>query len=389
MKVAILANNAASFIAPMAQGLQKMFNQVGIEAQILYHGLDWLRRPGKFQGSGTIKLLNLITKTQIYRLLFQLHSFDVIVIVINQPRCFEKRLQIETIRKVFPAKIIVAYSLHYLLTCGWWEQRIKHGDATHGILPDEYLGLDRYDWYFIATFSGLKPLPTCPQPVSQIGINLDDSMLFPELKESFIALLDFEQPLYLKERALQIQALEETKTPYIVLNGYYSISEIRMIYRKCSIYFQASLDSFGLPICELQACGAYIFTPYLKWCPGHWIKDNVYSARAGKLSPNFIIYENDKAKLIDAIQNIKHSYNAQTVRSTFKEYHSHFLYGDIAELQRFVDMVRQGKIHSQSHLLYNTLTGVELHCRGCGKRLSSFAEIGRFSPDCFCKECLL
>ena len=133
---------------------------------------------------------------------------------------------------------------------------------------------------------------------SVIGLDLDDGSLRPTPKDDFLALIDFERPSEMKERATQIAALEETKTPYVVLNGRYSISEIRKIYRQCSLYFVAFRESFGLPICELQACGAYVFTPYADWCPSHWIKPDLSAPGPGLLSPNFVVYDGDKDRLV-------------------------------------------------------------------------------------------
>ena len=153
--------------------------------------------------------------------------------------------------------------------------------------------------------------------------------MFPEKRKKgeFIALLDFERPFYMKERLIQLQALEETNTKYIVLNGHYSIQEIRQIYRKCSIYFLASHESFGLPICELQACGSYIFTPYLYWPIAHLIKENQHISETGKLSPNFIVYDNDKTKLTEEMIKIKNFYDPQRVVDTFKSYDPHYFTG--------------------------------------------------------------
>jgi hypothetical protein len=119
----------------------------------------------------------------------------------------------------------------------------------------------------------------------------------------------------------------------------------------CSIYFVAHSESFGLPICELQACGSYIFTPYARWCRSHYIKADVTmgGGNDGTLSPNFVSYDNDKDKLVRAIQHTKHIYDPRKVVDTFLKFHPQLFYGDPSELQKFVNMVDNGIIHSRLH----------------------------------------
>jgi hypothetical protein len=199
------------------------------------------------------------------------------------------------------------------------------------------------------------PMPKDCQMYSLIGMNLNDGTLRPERKNGFIALIDFERPGNMQERAVQISSLEETKTRYIVLNGEYSIAEIREIYRQCGIYFIAHRESFGLPICELQACGAYIFTPYANWCPSHWIKNDLFAAGPGELSSNFIVYDNDKTKLLRKINYIKNIYEPQVVFDNFVKNYPQLFYGDMSELEKFIIKVQKGEIHSQSHKEYPNL----------------------------------
>jgi hypothetical protein len=68
-------------------------------------------------------------------------------------------------------------------------------------------------------------------------------------------LIDFERPQHLPERAIQIQACLDAGIPFKVLHGSQSIQEIRTISGSCSLYLVAHCESFGLPICALQACG--------------------------------------------------------------------------------------------------------------------------------------
>jgi glycosyltransferase involved in cell wall biosynthesis len=193
------------------------------------------------------------------------------------------------------------------------------------------------------------PLPDCKHPYSLIGCNLNDGTLHLQDKDEFTALIDFRREKHIKEREIQIQALEETNTKYIILDGSYTIREIREIYRKCSIFFLAFRESFGLPIPELQACGSYIFIPYKDWTPAHYIKPDLRVAGEGELSSNFIVYNNDKEKLKNEINRIKRIYDPDVVFETFIKNHPQLFYGDIEELKTFVNKIKQKQIHTKLH----------------------------------------
>lgn len=362
MRVAILANNAHSFVLPMAQGLQRMFSQIHVESAIFYEGLWMLNSTYQKQiqhnSSANSKVAHFIKDIRLYRFIKRLRQFDIIVIVSYLPFAFMRSFMNDTfVRNLLHDIPLVLYDVVYLPTRGAWKNWLKEGNPEQGVFDGGHYGLERYDWYLCASVVSEHALPQKgPQPYSLIGLHLDDGTLFPEKHDEFIALLDFERagPLFhsMKERAIQILALENTQTPYIVLNGQYSIQSIREIYRKCSLYFLASHESFGLPICELQLCGSYIVTPYSDWIPSHWMKKDVHIAGPGELSPNFIVYHNDEELLMKEITRIKAEYNAPHVVQTFQTFQPHFAYGDRKELQIFADMVKSGKIHSKSHLTY-------------------------------------
>ncbi len=335
LKVAILADRAASFTRIQAEGLQRMFEKLNVRTKVFYNGRSAIR-----QDSNPIKQLSLLK---------ELRDFNLVVVAMNFPVAFvRKHLNDRVIRQYLPDTPIVLYDNKYLGTNSGWARHLKKGSSRHGIIEGGQWGLERYDWYLVGSVASFAPmLPPGPHPYSHVGINLNDGSLFPAQRD-FIALIDFERP-YLEERKIQIQACEETNTKYIILKGNYSVDEIRKIYRRCSIYFIAHSESFGLPICELQACGSYVFTPYSKWCRSHYIKADVTAAGHGSLSPNFVAYDNDKDKLIRAIQHVKRIYDPRKVVDTFLKFHLQLFYGDINELQKFVNMVESGIIHSRLH----------------------------------------
>ena len=229
---------------------------------------------------------------------------------------------------------------------------MKEGNTEKGVFQSGNWGLERYDWYLVSSVVSECPLPKGRQPYSLIGLNLADASLRVEPKKEFIALIDFEVPENMLERAVQVRACEKAKLKYVVLHGRYSMQDIRAIYRQCSIYFLAHRESFGLPICELQACGSYVFTPYSNWCPSHWIKEDLAQEGPGELSPNFITYHNDLDRLTSEINRIKSTYDPHLVVDTFDRYHPQLHYGDIKELERFVRMIESGEITSKSHEQY-------------------------------------
>lgn len=357
MKIAILSNTENSFVKPLAEGLQRMLTKLNIESCIFPQGLVDVR--AIVQPSKDIK--TLIAKPykdyRFNKLISQLKAFDAIIVVGHMPTAFMNYFMRDaSLRRLLPQTPIVLYDLVYLPTRGSWMEYLKKGNPKYGITEGGHFGMERYDYYLCVSVVSEFPLSKQSHPYALIGVNLDDETLYPKQGNEFVALLDFQRPDHLEERNLQIEALRETGTKYIELSGSYPIHEIREIYRKCSLYFLAHRESFGLPICELQACGSYVFTPYAHWCPSHCMKEDLSVPGSGTLSSNFVIYDNNKQKLIQEILRIKSQFNPQSVRNTFFQNHSQLFYGDTKELERFLDFIDAGKINNQSHKNYLSIT---------------------------------
>jgi len=212
-------------------------------------------------------------------------------------------------------------------------------------------GMERYDWYLMASVVSEIAMPPGAHPYTLIGIDINDGSLYPAQKGKVRALVDFAQNRknYPSYRIMQIAALEQTGTPYEVLENELSMSDIRMIYRKTSIFMLASRESFGLPICELQACGSLIFSPHADWAGAHWIKDDLRISGPGTHSPNLCIYHDSFDELIKQIEGVQQNPDPAAVRRTFEEYHPQLLRGDTLALGRFLEMVDDGTIHSALH----------------------------------------
>ena len=371
MQIAILGNNPNSYVNPMAEGLHRMLSRIGVDSTVFGDGIERLGRlPDRFSryiranGVGTPRIVRRMVEYALrdaplaWQFIQRLKAFDAIVIVRSVPGAFLNSLFCDrTLRSMLPQTPIILYDVFYLPTRGPWGRWLKEGKPERGILHGGNWGLERYDWYLCASVVSEIPLPRGPQPVSLIGLDLDDGTLRPEPKREFVALLDFEHPPDMLERAIQIEACEESGTKYAVLNGRYPMDHIRRIYRQASVYFVAMRESFGLPICELQMCGSYVFTPYAHWCPSHSLKADVYEEGLGQLPPNFVVYDNDKMQLMRELQRVKATYDANAVVASFRRHHPQFFRGNEQELAVFVDKLRTGTITSESHQDYAGIVG--------------------------------
>jgi hypothetical protein len=368
MNILILSDKEDNFRKIIAEGLHKMLNKVGIQSKIWYDGLFFLDhelRPAQISFStpkaavkSIFHLANPPMKAYFKQKWKELASYDLIIVVETIPTAYLKYhlTRIEEIRQKLPNIPIVLYDVNYLGTCGEWIGFLKHGNDYHGFIKGSgHYGLERYDWQLVTSASTDFPLPKGFQPVTEIGCHLNDGSLYPEQDGRFVALIDFERPNHMHERAIQILALEKTNTPYKVLHGRYPIAEIRKIYRQTAIYFISHLEAFGLPIVELQACGSLVFTPYARWAWGHYHKPDLTQAGSGPLSPNFVVYNNDLDTLCQKIEEAKANFNPQRVLETFKKRDNRFWEGDLSALQTFIDKVKSGEIHSKLHKEFTQL----------------------------------
>lgn len=375
MKIAILANDAATFVKPMADSLAKMFLEIGEEPTVHYNGTHFLRSlTGPQFGNNPLYFLKTVlidiaktVVTPFFKFRYKRHllftSFqtleedlsksEVIIVVTDEPTAFRPVLGIEELRRKFSVPIV----LYTLANVMLW-----HG-TTYKIQKQGGFGLERYDWYLYISSIHENPLPRSYDVFSLIGIDLRGNTLYPDQKE-FFAILDFPRKGFENERAIQVQALEETNTCYYQLDRPMPIEEIRKIYRKSCIFFISCEETFGLPIVELQLCGSYIATPYKNWAPSHYINKNVYEKGEGDLGKNFIVYHNDKETLKNRIIQIRSDFNPQAVIDKFADVYPHLYQGNIGELQKFIDLVKKGVIQADSHQNYdrfNQLRATSFH----------------------------
>jgi len=364
MKVAILADDRPSFVRPLAEGLFRMLKDCGAEPVIHYDGLAHLglRRYIDLHSLRSVagSLLKLIPSRRAFDEFAQrVGDVDLIVVVLNVPASFAKGACpcVEVLRELWPQVPVVNYDLHFLPTLNSWARFLLHGQKhalrreSARIFDRGSFGLERYDWYLMASVERELRLPPGPLPYSLIGLDLNDGSLYPDQQGKFSVLLDFRQEgaENLAYREVQLEALRRSGVDYFVLEGRYEIDEIRAIYRRTSMFFMAVCESFGLPICELQACGSRIYMPDPFWASSHWISENVYGPREPKFSSNFVVYENDPKVLADRINAEARSFDPAKVRATFERVQPQLLNGNRAALSDFLGRVDDRTIHSQLH----------------------------------------
>lgn len=364
LRVEVLANDKASFIKPMADGLVRMLEDCGASARVHYDGIEQLMRLQSVSYSSARSFAGSVTRLKSNRR--QMDSFvermrgaDLIVVVSHVPASFSVSAlpNIEMLRALLPDVPVVNYDLVYLPTLDSWSRVILRNEKTKlaaedlQILERGIFGMERYDWYLLASVGTYIPLEPGAHPYSRIGIDLDDGRLFPDQRGKFEVLVDFEQQRaeYPQFREIQLEALRIAGVKYRVLEGSYTRDEMLAVFRRSAVLMLAHAESFGLPICEAQACGALIFTPDLNWATAHWLGTDYYSRREPNCSSNFVLYENDPVMLAERLKSAAENFNPEQVRKTFIETQPEMLLGDRAELADFLSKVKSGEIHARLH----------------------------------------
>ena len=364
MRVEILANDRASFVKPTADGLARMVRDCGADARMHYDGIEQLMRLQSIDFSSARSLAGSVSRLAsnrryLSKFVDELEGADVIVVVSHVPASFSRSMlpNIEELRRRLPDIPIVNYDLVYLPTLDSWSRVILKEEKTKlsvddvRVLAKGKFGLERYDWYLLASVGTYIPLPLGPHPYSQIGVDLDDGRLYPDQQGEFQVLVDFEQKRgrFPEFRAVQLEALRLAGLKYEVLKGSYTSDEMLAVFRRSSALMLAHAESFGLPICEAQACGCLIFTPDLNWNTAHWLGRNYYSKRVPRCSPNFIVYKNDPVSLAASLKAAAKSFDASRVRETFIATQPEMFRGDRSELAAFLEKIASGEIHSRLH----------------------------------------
>jgi glycosyltransferase involved in cell wall biosynthesis len=348
----------------MAKGLARMMKDCGAEPHVHYDGIAQLMRPQSINFSSVRSLAGSTGRLFGNRRKFsafvdRLRGTDLIVVVSHVPSSFSPSLipNVEVLRRLMPDVPIVNYDLVYLPSLDSWSRSILRNEKT-GLSTEDLkifakgkFGMERYDWYLMASVGGYIPLSARQHPMSLIGIDIDDGRLYPEQHGEFQVLVDFPQlrGKYPQFREVQMEAIRLAGVKHEQLQGKYTRDEMLAVYRRSGALMLGHAESFGLPICEAQACGCLIFTPDPHWPTAHWLGRDYMSKRAPTFTENFVVYENDPALLAAELKKAAANFNPERVRARFLEQQPELFRGDRAALSDFLGKVKSGEVHSTLH----------------------------------------
>lgn len=334
MRIAILTKDRNRSPKVLAKGLQQMLTDLNIESKI-YFQLDMVKRMFPLSDilSSKIKRYKIVQKIRHlitdYKLINELKQYDTLIIVETIPNAFWKNHYYISALKKKTGKPVFLYEVYYLGNAPTIQKKLK--DENHD-------GIEKYDGYL--SVSELTEIKTEKHKNwTPIGLNLKHAGLEPVKKEKFTALVDFPQPGYEKYREIQLKVLNELHIETIVLEGNYSISEIRELYKQTSVYFMQSFEAFGVPIAECLAYGAFVFTPSSAW-PMSWrLDENPKIHREGKLPDIFKVYK-DKSDLRNQLISLRENYDLEnTPKKVFKQFiltYPHFYAGNLNNLENIL-----------------------------------------------------
>jgi hypothetical protein len=338
VKIAIITRSDDRSPKVLALGLQDMLHQLGVQSDIFFETGMLMRlqpwwRPGRFSVPFIKKLYRKYSQWRNdHDLLGKLQQYDAVILSECTPNAFWKNYyNIEKLRAI-SGKPVLLYEVYYLGNAPTQMARLQAaGDP----------GIERFDWHFAVTeVTELRSVPA--PPWSAIGLNLRHTGLKPHTKPSFSVLVDFAQPGYEQYRREQLQALEASGISYKLLEGTYSMDEIRELYRQCSALLIQFPEAFGLPIAECLATGAYIITPSSAW-PMSWRLDEQPGVHTeGELPSCFKVYHNVE-ELEQLLSLLQQNHNPQTTPfEVFENYIQHypqFYKGDAEALKQALQQV--------------------------------------------------
>lgn len=335
MHIAIITRADDSSPKVLAQGLQHMLEKINIQADMFFETGMLMRLTSAFAAPKHPTPLSkrMYTRIKNYKhdktILNKLKAYDAIIVSECSPNGFWKNYyNIEKLRKI-TQKPIVFYEVYYLGNAPTQIEKLKQNlDPL----------CQRYNWHLsVSEVTEIRQTPSINLKWSNIGLNLENTNLSHEKKDDFIALVDFAQPGYEKYREEQIRVLEELAIPYINLQGRYPMHQLREMYNTAAVYFMQSTEAFGVPIAELLATGAYIFTPDSAW-PMSWRLDkNPQIHASGQLPDVFKVYsdtQNLEKQLLQLKQNWHPKRTPKQVFSKFTAVYPQFYYGNLQSLKQ-------------------------------------------------------
>lgn len=341
MQVAILSRQGDCFPNVISQGLAGMLDELGVKSKIFYDGIPMLmrllplnKRPKRWHNNLQFRIRNkVVNYSKDRNLIKKLNNYDAIILSECYPNAFWKNyFAIEELRNLCRGPIIsytdgplAAAPLHQI-------RHLDTNDYAESI----------YDFNLFVT-DKIEIRKELNRKQAVIGLNIaQHTGLHPSKKEEFIAVVDFAQPGYDVYRMEQINTLKRLGINTIILEGRYSMKDIRKIYQQASVFFLSFPETFGLPISECLACGAYVFSPDSAWPMAWRLNERLMPMGQGALPDCFQIYTSE-AELENKLIKIKKTYDAEKtpldVFNTFLENYAKFYYGDKDALKYILDQV--------------------------------------------------
>jgi hypothetical protein len=315
-------------------GLADMLEQLKVQSKIHYDAIPFLMRllpmtekPRHWHNNFQFRIRNKITNWKHDRNLLQaLKSYDIVVISECMPNAFWRNyLDIEGLKRKI-RKPIISYTDAFVDNCP-----IHY---AKWFCKDDF-GANRYDLnLFPSEVTEKRTLASIN--ARAIGVNIAISGLRPVPKKEFIAVIDFAHSEFESYRYTQLKTLESLGIKTIILQGRYPIQEIRKIYQQASVFFLAFPETFGLPIAECLASGAYIFTPTSAWPMAWRLNENPMPWGTGELPNCFRVYDNGddlKIQLTSLLNNYDLKQSPNNVFEDFMKHYPHFYSGNLKALE--------------------------------------------------------
>lgn len=336
MKIVILTRPQCSSPRILAESLHMQIRESDHDTEILFD-VDTLSRLVGFMES---KLsFHFWLKKKIFywykdnRVMRTLKEADAVVISECIPNAYIEKLYNVTKLKTIIKKPVLIYEVYWL------------GNAPTQIASlqqRENKVCERYDGnLFVSPITEIRVNPLSNSFC--LGLLAKNWHLQPLPKKELVVLVDFVQPEFKSYRDIQICQLEKAGIPYVSLERFYTIDEIRKIYQDVSIYFMQSYEAFGLPILECLCAGAQVFTPDSGW-PMSWRLDENPEVHGPGTLPNCFTVYNGEDDLLMKLLEFKDKFNpVETPLQVFNEFlktYPTFYEGNRAELNRCLDYIK-------------------------------------------------
>ncbi len=336
LKIALLTTSQHRSPRVLAETLAPLIEYTGHTAKI-YYRLNAVQRLTSLKENGfnSAKRVMMMALFWIGDYLFfrKLKDSNIIIICSCTPFAFYRHTyNINELKRKISDKPVLYYAVQYLANSPTLVEKLTEGG--HSLF-------ERYDWHL--SVSDITEVRNKQEPPwSHIGLNLKCTGLRPESKKEFLAVLDHTFPGNEAHKDLHKEVLQELRINYIELKGEYTISQIREIYKRASIFFMQSYEAFGMPIAECLACGSYIITPDSAW-PMSWrLDENPEIHGKGTLPDCFIVYAG-REDLVRRINQLRDNYDLnRTPMEVFNLFYKHYpsLYeGNVNNLRRVLDNI--------------------------------------------------